>query len=162
MTQASELAYVLKEVKEASLATVRPDGWPQATVVSFVTDGETLWFDCLKTSQKAHNLARDPRVSLTLMVPYMPWGPISAFSLAGRVRRLTTKAEIDAFVRRWRARFPYMDRVLAENLSDFEFFELKPEFVSPMDYIKGLGHGREPRHPADAVAHSNGGRQSAA
>src|SRR3954469_18591798 len=47
-----------------SVATLRPDGWPQATTVGYVNDGLTLYFLCGPDSQKAANLARDNRLSL--------------------------------------------------------------------------------------------------
>src|SRR5690348_16774736 len=49
-----------------SLATLRPDGWPQATTVGYVNKGLTLYFLCGPDSQKAQNLAKDDRVSLTI------------------------------------------------------------------------------------------------
>ena len=47
-----------------SMATLRPDGWPQVTTVGYVNVGLTLYFLCGRDSQKAANLARDDRVSL--------------------------------------------------------------------------------------------------
>ena len=49
-----------------SIATLRPDGWPQTTTVSYVNEGLTLYFLCGLDSQKAANLARDDRVSVTI------------------------------------------------------------------------------------------------
>jgi nitroimidazol reductase NimA-like FMN-containing flavoprotein (pyridoxamine 5'-phosphate oxidase superfamily) len=56
----------LEENRTMTLATLRPDGWPQATTFSFAADGLTLYFLCGPDSQKAANLARDDRVSLTI------------------------------------------------------------------------------------------------
>jgi nitroimidazol reductase NimA-like FMN-containing flavoprotein (pyridoxamine 5'-phosphate oxidase superfamily) len=49
-----------------SIATLRPDGWPQATTVGYANEGITLYFLCGPDCQKAANLARDDRVSLTI------------------------------------------------------------------------------------------------
>jgi hypothetical protein len=49
-----------------TIATLRPDGWPQATTVGYAREGLTLFFLCGLNSQKAANLARDDRVSLTI------------------------------------------------------------------------------------------------
>src|SRR5690349_13137380 len=49
-----------------TIATLRPDGWPQATTVGYVNEGLTLYFLCGLDSQKAANIARDDRVSLTI------------------------------------------------------------------------------------------------
>jgi nitroimidazol reductase NimA-like FMN-containing flavoprotein (pyridoxamine 5'-phosphate oxidase superfamily) len=40
--------------------------WPQATTVGYANEGLTLYFLCGPNSQKAGNLARDDRVSLTI------------------------------------------------------------------------------------------------
>jgi nitroimidazol reductase NimA-like FMN-containing flavoprotein (pyridoxamine 5'-phosphate oxidase superfamily) len=49
-----------------TIATNRPDGWPRATTVGYVNDGLTIYFLCSPQSQKAANLERDNRVSLTI------------------------------------------------------------------------------------------------
>ncbi len=42
-----------------TIATLRPDGWPQATTVAYANEGLTIYFVCGPDSQKATNLARD-------------------------------------------------------------------------------------------------------
>jgi hypothetical protein len=44
-----------------TVATLRPEGWPQATTVGYVSEGLSLWFHCGLGNQKAANLARDDR-----------------------------------------------------------------------------------------------------
>ena len=57
---------LLDEHRIMTIATLRPDGWPQATTVGYVNEGLTLYFLGGLDSQKAANLARDDRVSLTI------------------------------------------------------------------------------------------------
>jgi nitroimidazol reductase NimA-like FMN-containing flavoprotein (pyridoxamine 5'-phosphate oxidase superfamily) len=57
---------ILDQHRIMTIATLRPDGWPQATTVGYVNEGLTLYFLCGLNSQKATNLARDERVSLTI------------------------------------------------------------------------------------------------
>lgn len=57
---------LLEEHRIMTLATLRPDGWPQATTVGYASEGLTLYFLCSRDSQKAANIARDNRVSLTI------------------------------------------------------------------------------------------------
>ena len=47
-----------------TIATIRPDGYPQATTVCYVRDGLTLYFGCAAESQKAQNIAYNDKVSL--------------------------------------------------------------------------------------------------
>ena len=50
---------LLDQHRIMTIATLRPDGWPQATTVGYVNESLTLYFLCGLDSQKAANLARD-------------------------------------------------------------------------------------------------------
>jgi PPOX class probable F420-dependent enzyme len=50
----------------ATLATLGPHGEPHTSVIWVDRDGDTLVFSTLAGRQKARNLARDPRLSVTL------------------------------------------------------------------------------------------------
>jgi pyridoxine/pyridoxamine 5'-phosphate oxidase len=67
-----------------TLATIRPDGYPQATTVSYAHEGLTLYFGCAADSQKSRNLARVGRVSLRVNLPYANLGKIRGLSMTGR------------------------------------------------------------------------------
>ena len=57
----------------ATVATVNPDGGPQASVVWILRDGDTVLFSALSTRRKVLNLTRDPRVSLTVFDTENPY-----------------------------------------------------------------------------------------
>jgi nitroimidazol reductase NimA-like FMN-containing flavoprotein (pyridoxamine 5'-phosphate oxidase superfamily) len=59
-----KIEQLLNQHRLMTVATNRPDGWPQATTVGYVNEGLTLYFLCGRQSQEAQNLARDNRVSL--------------------------------------------------------------------------------------------------
>jgi PPOX class probable F420-dependent enzyme len=50
----------------ASVATLNPDGGPQASIVWVLRSGDALLFSTTSTRHKARNLERDSRVSLTI------------------------------------------------------------------------------------------------
>jgi PPOX class probable F420-dependent enzyme len=50
----------------AAVSTLNPDGAPQTSVVWFTRDSDTLLFSTAAHRQKARNLARDPRVSVSV------------------------------------------------------------------------------------------------
>ena len=64
-----EILSILDDADDMTIATVREDGYPQATTVSYVNDGLNVYFGCAANSQKARNLARDSKVSLTVNLP---------------------------------------------------------------------------------------------
>lgn len=53
----------------AHLATVRPDGAPQSSVMWFDWDGKRIRMTHTKKRQKFRNLRRDPRVALSIADP---------------------------------------------------------------------------------------------
>ena len=57
---------LLDEHRIMTVATLRSDGWPQATTVGYVNEGLTIYFLCGLDSQKARNISRDDRISLTI------------------------------------------------------------------------------------------------
>ena len=57
----------------ATVATVNPDGGPQASVVWILRDGDTVLFSALSTRRKVINLTRDARVSLTVFDTANPY-----------------------------------------------------------------------------------------
>src|ERR1700724_1950467 len=56
----------------ATVATVLPDGSPEATVVWIETDGEYVYFNTAFPRLKARNLKRDNRVAITVVDPKPP------------------------------------------------------------------------------------------
>jgi PPOX class probable F420-dependent enzyme len=57
----------------ASLATLNRDGSPHSSVVWVLRDGDVLLFSTTATKQKARNLARDPRVSVSIFDRQNPY-----------------------------------------------------------------------------------------
>ncbi len=51
-TLKSKILELLDQHRLMTMATNRPDGWPQATTVGYVNDGLTIYFLCSPQSQK--------------------------------------------------------------------------------------------------------------
>ncbi|UQU62730.1 PPOX class F420-dependent oxidoreductase [Couchioplanes caeruleus] len=66
-------ADLLDEPTFAHLATVRPDGSPQSSVMWFAWDGDRIRMTHTKTRQKFRNLANEPRVALSIADPRDPY-----------------------------------------------------------------------------------------
>src|SRR5215510_265893 len=90
---------LLDEHRIMTIATLRPDGWPQATTVGYANDGLTLYFLCGLDSQKAANLARDDRVSLTIDDDTPQVMEITGLSMAARAERMTDPVEGEKVMR---------------------------------------------------------------
>jgi PPOX class probable F420-dependent enzyme len=62
-------ADLLEQPTFAHLATIRPDGSPQSSVMWFAWDGERIRMTHTKTRQKFRNLTAEPRVALSIADP---------------------------------------------------------------------------------------------
>ena len=88
---------ILDDNRIMTLATSRPDGWPQATTVGFANDGLRIFFLCGTNSQKAANLALDDRVSATIDHDTTDPMAITGLSMAAHARRVRDPAAIARF-----------------------------------------------------------------
>jgi hypothetical protein len=91
----AKILEILARHNNMTIATLRPDGFPQATTVGFANDGMHIYFGCGPNSQKARNLARDPRVSAAIDEDHADWNDIDGISLAGTAERVTDHAELE-------------------------------------------------------------------
>src|SRR3974377_471130 len=97
---------LLDQHRIMTVATLRPDGWPQATTVGYANDGLTLYFLCGPDSQKAANLARDDRVSLTVDDDTLQVMEITGLSMAARAQRVAEPDEAERAMRMLLQRYP--------------------------------------------------------
>lgn len=137
-----KIVALLDQHRTMTIATIRPDGWPQATTVGYANEGLTLYFLCGKESQKAANLALDDRVSITVDDDVGQVMQITGLSMAAHARRVTAKAEGEKALRLLFARYPPQEGVAFEvpAVEDVAIFRASPTVVSVLDYSKGFGH----------------------
>jgi nitroimidazol reductase NimA-like FMN-containing flavoprotein (pyridoxamine 5'-phosphate oxidase superfamily) len=125
-----------------TVATLRPDGWPQATTVGYASDGLTLYFLCGPDSQKAANLARDDRVSLTIDHDTPQVMDITGLSMAARAQPVADPAEAEKALRLLMAKYPPQAGLPLPMPApaDVRIFRVTPSVISVLDYSKGFGH----------------------
>jgi len=133
---------LLDQHRVMTIATLRPDGWPQATTVGYVNEGLTLYFLCGLDSQKARNLARDGRVSLTIDHDTSDLMAITGLSMAGRAHAVIERAEAEKVLRMLPLKYPDAPPLPMKMPSPDEvrLFRITPTVISVLDYSKGFGH----------------------
>jgi len=133
---------LLDQHRIMTLATLRPDGWPQATTVGYANDGLTLYFLCGPESQKAANLARDDRVSLTIDHDTPQVMDITGLSMAARAQVVVDPAEGEKALRLLLRKYPPQDALPLPmpTPADVRIFRVTPTVISVLDYAKGFGH----------------------
>jgi general stress protein 26 len=131
---------LLDEYRIMTIATNRPDGWPQATVVGYANDGLTIYCFVSRLSQKFANIKRDKRVSIAIGGDFSDPLQIKGLSLAAKAVPVEQRNEFDracdVFLKRYPeyASWPRPDPRIAPML------RITPEIISILDYSKGFGH----------------------
>ncbi|RWH75665.1 pyridoxamine 5'-phosphate oxidase family protein [Mesorhizobium sp.] len=133
---------LLDEHRIMTVATLRPDGWPQATTVGYVNDGLTLYFLCGLDSQKAANIARDNRLSLTIDHDAPQVMEITGLSMAARAQPVTDTAEAEKVLRMLPMKYPPQTSMPGPmpTPDQVRIFRVMPTVISVLDYSKGFGH----------------------
>jgi nitroimidazol reductase NimA-like FMN-containing flavoprotein (pyridoxamine 5'-phosphate oxidase superfamily) len=88
----NKILALLDQHRIMTIATLRPDGRPQATTVGYVSEDLDLYFLCGIDSQKARNLAIDDRVSVTIDHDTSNIMAITWLSTAGHARPVESRA----------------------------------------------------------------------
>ena len=133
---------LLDQHRIMTIATLRPDGWPQATTVGYGNDGLTLYFLCGPESQKAANLARDDRVSLTIDHDTPQVMDITGLSMAAHATVVVDPTEGEKALRLLMQKYPPQDALPLPmpTPADVRIFRVTPVVISVLDYSKGFGH----------------------
>jgi len=131
---------LLDQHRLMTVATNRPDGWPQATTVGYVNDGLMLYFLCGPESQKAHNFAQDNRVSLTIDHDVADSMAITGLSMAAHAYPVTDPAEVAKAMQLLGQRYPEYASFPMPKPEEIRVFRVEPQVISVLDYSKGFGH----------------------
>ena len=109
-----------------------------------MNDGLTLYFLCGLESQKAANLARDDRVSLTIDHDTPQVMEITGLSMAAHAQAVVDPTEAGKVLRMLPLKFSSAEQVACRGRcrprSRSAFSRVTPMVISVLDYSKGFGH----------------------
>jgi len=133
---------LLDQHRIMTIATLRPDGWPQATTVGYANEGLDLYFLCGPDSQKAANLARDDRVSLTIDHDTPQVMEITGLSMGGHAQLVIDPTEAEKGLRLLMLKYPQQASIPLPmpTPADVRIFRVTPTVISVLDYSKGFAH----------------------
>jgi len=138
----NKILALLEQHRIMTIATLRPDGWPQATTVGYVSEGLDIYFLCGLDSQKEANLAHDDRVSLTIDHDTPELMAITGLSMAGHARPVTDRVQAEKVLRTLPSKYPVGVSlpVPMPGPDEVRIFRITPTVISVLDYAKGFGH----------------------
>jgi len=123
-----------------TIATNRTDGWPQATVLGYANDGLIIYSFIDRNGQKYENLARDPRVSISIANDYPQPLQIKGLSMAATATVVEDQGEIDHAASILLRRYPEYKVMPRPDPAAVPMVRLTPKVVSILDYSLGFGH----------------------
>jgi len=135
-----KIAAILGEHRIAALATVRHDGWPQATNISYVNDRLTIYCMVSRRSQKFVNLERDARASLAIGGDYNDVSDIHGLSMAAMAMEVRDAEPRERVLSLLFERHPRLRVLGTPSFQDAALMRLTPRIVTIVDFSSATGH----------------------
>jgi general stress protein 26 len=105
-----------------------------------MNDGLTIYIGCGADSQKARNVRRCAKVSLTVDHDEEDWNKIQGLSMGATAAIVTHPAEIAHIGELMFAKYPQLQAIAPPDPNDFAFLKITPKLISVLDYTKGFRH----------------------
>jgi general stress protein 26 len=134
----SKILEVLRSHHTMALATIRPDGYPQATTVYYIHDEFTLYFAVDAASQKAGNIKLNSKVSVAIASEDQNFYKLRGLSVSGIATRVVDERAEELSLRLFRV-FPQSKRFVPEDPKQLAVFEITPVAIALVDYTSGFG-----------------------
>lgn len=131
---------ILDAHRVMAIATLRPDGWPQNTIVGYANDGLLLYFLISRSSQKLANIERDDRISVAIGREPADFRELKAVYAGARASEVTDPKQRKKAWRLLMERHPNLADFELPDRSDAAMMRAPLMFVSILDFAKGLGH----------------------
>jgi nitroimidazol reductase NimA-like FMN-containing flavoprotein (pyridoxamine 5'-phosphate oxidase superfamily) len=131
---------ILDRHRQMAISTVRPDGWPQTTIVGYANQGWTVYFLIFRESQKFANISGDDRVSIAVSGEASSLGEIKAVYAGAHAAEVTDQAERTRAWRLMMERHPNLADFGLPDDSETALMRATCKYVSTVDYSKGIGH----------------------
>lgn len=120
-----------------ALATNRPDGWPQVTLVNYFRREHALYFVVATDSQKFANITADPRVSIAIGGGAA--GPYS-LSMAAHVTEVRDFELVERLNKTIQALPPESGFTPHPGENSVVLLEAQPQIITLVDYTTPPGH----------------------
>ena len=143
---------ILDQHRLMAIATLRADGWPQATMVSYANEGLLLYFIVSRASQKYANIERDSRVSIVVGRDFEDPSQIEALSIAANASEVRDPKQRDRAIDLVLQRHPALAKLPRPDRERSAVMRAYCSIVTILDYSKGFGH-------ADQLTVSPGGTE---
>ena len=131
---------ILNAHRIMAISTVRPDGWPQTTIVGYVNRGFELYFLIYRSGQKFANLQKDDRISIAVATEPVNMHDLQAVYAGAHATEITDEAERQEAWKRIMERHANLAGSQMPGADEAVFMKARCKYVSVLDYTQGVGH----------------------
>lgn len=135
----AKILEVLQSHHTMALATIRPDGYPQATTLNYIHDEFTLYFAADAASQKVGNIKLNNKVSVAIASEQQNFYKLRGLSMSGTAARIVDERRAEELSLRLFRALPQSRRFVPEDPKQLAVFEIKPVAIALVDYASGFG-----------------------
>ena len=129
---------ILDAHRVMAISTVRPDGWPQTTIVGYANDGLTVYFIIFRSSQKFANILADDRVAIAVGEEPRDLRHLEAVYAGAHATEVTDLKQAEQAWRLLAHRHPNLSQLQAPDEAETALMCAKCEHVSVLDYSQGV------------------------
>jgi nitroimidazol reductase NimA-like FMN-containing flavoprotein (pyridoxamine 5'-phosphate oxidase superfamily) len=131
---------ILDAHRMMAVSTVRPDGWPQTTIVGYANSGWTVYFLIFRSSQKFANIKRDNRISIAVSGDPRYLSDIKAVYAGAHASEVTDPSERTLAWTLLLQRHPNLADFGPPDEAETALMRAECKHVSLLDYSQGIGH----------------------
>lgn len=131
---------ILNAHRIMAISTVRPDGWPQTTVVGYANQGFELVFLIYRSGQKFANIQHDDRISIAVAAEPMDMRQLQAVYAGGHAKQITDETERAEAWKQLMQRHSNLAGSQIPDATEAVFMRTTCKYVSVLDFTQGLGH----------------------
>ena len=130
---------VLQRHHVMTLATIRPDGFPQATTVNYIHEDLTLYFATDAASQKAGNIKLNNKVSVAIASETEDFYKLRGLSISGLATRVGERQKAQELSLKLFQALPQSKRFVPGDPKQLAVYEIAPVAIALVDYASGFG-----------------------
>lgn len=135
-----QAVWILGQNRIMAIATLRADGWPQNTLVSYVNEDLMIYFIISRRGQKFANIMEDDRVSLVIGQDFHDPSSIKALSIAAHVSEVRDSNQRDKMTALLLDRHPGLGKLAPPRADEAAVMRAYPSIITTLDYAQGFGH----------------------
>jgi len=131
---------ILNAHQTMAISTVRPDGWPQTTIVGYTNRGFDIIFLIYRTGQKWANIQHDDRISIAVASEPLELANLQAVYAGAHATEIADEAERQEAWQQLMQRHANLAGSLIPEASEAVFMRARCKYVSVLDFTQGIGH----------------------